>query len=222
MRKLAIFAALFGLLTLAACDTQSPAATANPTSVVDPTPDATRNAGTTSDTADSNTDPESNFSATLGGAALGADSPLTFTALGQYACQPPTTTTDAAGKTTDIPGSMIISGLDTAERLINIRMPFGLEAGEYAVDAGGGVDGITVEVVLDPRLPDAVYRATSGTIVIEALPLIQGDRTAGSFNVSAPQVTDTDGKNTLSATGTFDFVTDNTSSMCDRTERGSN
>jgi hypothetical protein len=65
-----------------------------------------------------------------------------------------------------------------------------------------------------------VYRATSGTVTIEALPLVQGDRTAGSFNVSAPQVTDPEAEDTLSATGSFDFVADNTSVMCNRPDRG--
>lgn len=221
MRKLAIFAALFGIMTLAACGGQTPATTPtlDPTADIGPTPDATENADTTSDTADANPDPDTSFAATVSGDALGDESPLEFGALGQYACQPPTTT-DVNGQTTDIPGSTVISGLDDQERLISIRMPFDVEAGEYEVDPGGGIDGITVEIVLDPSAPDAVYRATSGTVTIEALPLVQGDRATGSFNVSAPQVTDTSGENTLSATGSFDFVTDNTSIMCNRPDRG--
>jgi hypothetical protein len=223
MRKLAIYAALFGIMTLAACGGQTPATTPtiDPTADVGPTPDATDNADTTSDTADANADPETSLNATVSGDALGAESPLEFTALGQYACQPPTTT-DAGGQTTDVPGSMVISGLDEADRLVSIRMPFDLEAGEYEVDPGGGVDGVTVEIVLDPSSPDAVYRATSGTVTIDALPLVQGDRATGSFNVSAPQVTSGDGETALSATGSFDFVTDNTSIMCNRPDRGNN
>lgn len=221
MRKLAIFAALFGILMLAACGGQTPSATPtlDPTADVGPTPDATENADTTSDTADANPDQETSFAATVSGEALGDQSPLEFTALGQYACQPPTTT-QGNGETTDVPGYVAINGLNEAEQLITIRMPFDLEAGEYEVDPGGGVDGVTVEIVLDPSSPDAVYRATSGTVTIDALPLVQGDRVTGSFNVSAPQVSDTSGENTLSATGSFDFVTDNTSIMCNRPDRG--
>lgn len=221
MRKLAIFVALFGILSLAACGSQTPATTptVNPTADIGPTPNATENADTTSDTADANPDQETSFAATVSGEALGADSPLEFTALGQYACQPPTTT-DAAGQITDVPGFITINGLNEEEQLVTLRLPFDLETGEHEVDPGGGVDGVTVEIVLDPSSPDAVYRATSGTVTIDALPLVQGDRATGSFNVSAPQVTSGDGETALSATGSFDFVTDNTSIMCNRPDRG--
>lgn len=217
MRKLAIFAALFGILTLAACGGQTPSAT--PTTDLGPTPDATENADTTSDTADANPDQETSFSATVSGESLGSESPLEFTALGQFACQPPTTT-QGGGSTTDIPGSITISGLNDQERLVTIRLPFDIVPGEYQIDPAGGLNAVTADIVLDPRDPNAVYRATSGTVTIEALPLVQGDRTAGSFNFSAPQAADTSGETALSATGSFDFIADNTSLMCNRPDRG--
>ena len=67
MRKLAIYAALFGIMTLAACGGQTPATTPtiDPTADVGPTPDATDNADTTSDTADANADPDTSFNATV-------------------------------------------------------------------------------------------------------------------------------------------------------------
>ena len=89
-----------------------------------------------------------------------------------------------------------------------------------ADDPAGGLNAVTADIVLDPRDPNAVYRATSGTVTIEALPLVQGDRAAGSFNFSAPQAADTSGETALSATGSFDFVADNTSIMCNRPDRG--
>lgn len=217
MRKLAIFAALFGILTLAACGGQTPSAT--PTTDLGPTPDATENADTTSDTADANPDQETSFSATVSGESLGSESPLEFTALGQFACQPPTTT-QGGGSTTDVPGSITISGLNDQERLVTIRLPFDIVPGEYQIDPAGGLNAVTADIVLDPRDPNAVYRATSGTVTIEALPLVQGDRTAGSFNFSAPQAADTSGETALSATGSFDFIADNTSLMCNRPDRG--
>jgi hypothetical protein len=221
MRKLAIFAALFGILTMAACGGQTPAATPtiDPATDVGPTPDATDNAGTTSDTADANPDQETSFAADISGEPLGAESPLGFTALGQFACQPPTTT-QGNGETTDIPGSITISGLNDQERLVTIRLPFDIEPGEYQIDPGGGLNAVTADIVLDPSDPNAVYRATSGTVTIEALPLVQGDRVAGSFNFSAPQAADTEGETSLSATGSFDFIADNTSIMCNRPDRG--
>src|SRR5690606_8355186 len=183
-------------------DSQTPdtTPTINPTADVGITPDATDNADTTSDTADANTDQETSFWATISGDPLGSESPLEFTALGQYACQPPTTT-QGNGETTDIPGSITISGLNQQERLVTIRLPFDIVAGEYQIDPGGGLNAVTADIVLDPSDPNAVYRATSGTVTIEELAVVQGDRVAGSFNFSAPQAADTEGETSLSATG---------------------
>ena len=208
MRKLAIFAALFGILTLAACGGQTPAATPtiDPIADVGPTPDA-------------NPDQQTSFAADISGEPLGSESPLEFTALGQFACQPPTTT-QSGGSTIDIPGSITISGLNNQERLVTIRLPFDIVPGEYPIDPGGGLNAVTADIVLDPSDPNAVYRATSGTVTLEALPLVQGDRVAGSFNFSAPQAADTEGETSLSATGSFDFVADNTSILCNRPDRG--
>ncbi len=217
MRRLAIFSAAFGILTLAACGGTQ---TADVTPTVNPTPDATANADTSSDTADSVLNQqETNFTATISGDALGGDSPLGFDALGRWVCQPPTTTTDGGstsdGETIDIPGVVEISGLDEEFRLIAIQLPFDVAPGEYQVDPLAGQGSYSALVTLVPEDPNSNYRAVSGTITVDALPALIGDRAAGSFDIVVRSI---EGDQELNVVGEFDFIADETSVMCSRTD----
>lgn len=214
MRRLAIFCAALGIFTLAACAT--PAAEVTPT--VNPTPDATANADTSSDTADANLNQqETSFTATISGDAIGEGEPIGFDALGRWVCQPPTTTTDAGstsnGETVDIPGVVEISGLDEQFRLIALHLPFDTVPGEYQIDPLAGQGSYSALVTLVPEDPNANFRAVSGTITIETLPELIGDRAAGSFDIVARGA---DGESEVRAVGEFDFIADETSVMCTR------
>lgn len=223
MRRLAILSALIGIMALAACGPQ--AGDTTPTIAANPTPDATANAGTTNDTADSNLpNQETSLTASMSGTAITEGEAGQFNALGRWACQPPTTvdtenedTTTAAGaNVTDIPGSMQITGVDEQNRTISINLPFEAEPGTYDVDPLSGIGAYSVIIALSPSDPNQIYQSASGTITIESLPEGLGSRAAGSFDVLARNST---GEGEIEVNGEFDFIADDTSLLCNRPDR---
>jgi hypothetical protein len=215
MRRLAIFCAALGIFTLAACAPQA----ADVTPTLNPTPDATDNANTSSDTSDANLNQqETNFTASITGDLPGDETEINFDALGRWVCQPPVTTTDggstSGGETVDIPGVIEISGLAEQFVLIALHLPFDATPGEYQIDPLAGQGSYSALVTLRPEEPNENFRAVSGTITIEALPELVGERAAGSFEIVAQAPNDDE----VRANGQFDFIADETSVMCTRSD----
>jgi hypothetical protein len=210
MKRIAILTAAIGIWALAACATNPEPVTPTVEPTTDPVLNATEGADTTTDSADSTLGDQDAQEPTFSASVSGGESFDLF-APGRFACLPPTTQ-EFEEQTTEIPGTLQISGLDAEFRLLAVNLPFDPELGEHPVDPSGGIGVYSIELTLDPSDPNSLYRATSGTITIDALPVGTGDRVAGSFSGNLQQVAG-DAED-IAVSGEFDFLTDDTSTLC--------
>lgn len=206
MKSLAICAMLVGIFALTACDSSPAVAPTN--TPADPIISATENAGTTNDSADMTLGDQ----AVTFTAEISDDSIDDFNVAGRFTCLAPVNPPTPADNDRAIPGSLQISGVDEAFRLVVVNVPFNPTLGTHEIEAVGGLGTYSVELTLDPRDPSMLYRSTSGSITLEALPTGEGDAVTGSFTA---QLTPVSGSgDAISISGEFDFLADDTSTFC--------